>query len=197
MKWMVLGSLLAAACASHGGAGDSTGGLQMHDGGVNPLPGEKCGAVAACSNSTTKTYQQCQAAGPPCVGRFITSDNQTFNCASCSDCMAAAGLVTGWCGPGDAMCAMGGNNHNDCITCCQTAHMSGSDLYTMTYQKCLCDTPGDCALDCQTDFCQTGTIGDPFCQICIQQSTCDPTTKCRMDSDCSAFIDCAMTCPAM
>ena len=43
----------------------------------------------------------------------------------------------------------------------------------------------------------TGTIADLFCQVCIQQSTCDPTTKCRADSDCSAYLDCAMTCPAM
>src|SRR5437879_3571918 len=99
MKWMVLEGVLLSACASHDGAGDTTGGLQHSDDDVPSLPGEKCGAEAACSNSTSKSYRQCQAPGPPCVARFITSDGQTFNCVSCSDCMAAAGLVTDWCGP--------------------------------------------------------------------------------------------------
>src|SRR4051794_1035103 len=109
MKWMWLGVLTFSACASHGGAGDTTGGLQQHDGGVPPLPGEKCGAEAVCSSSASKTYQQCQAPGSPCVARFITNDNQVFNCVSCNDCMAAAGLVSGWCGPGDEMCKNAGD----------------------------------------------------------------------------------------
>lgn len=194
MKWM--GFLLLAACASHGGAGDTTGGLQTSDGGVGQLPGEKCGLVAACSSSSTKTYKQCTAPGPPCVSRYETSDNQIFTCTSCTDCTSANGLVSGWCGPDDSMCGQM-TTQADCISCCQTAHQSGSNLYIMTYQRCLCDNPGDCALDCQTDFCQTGTVADPFCSLCIQQSTCDPTTKCMTDTDCTAYVACAMTCPTM
>ena len=194
MKWMLCGVLALAACESRGGAGATTGGLQTYDGGVKPLPGEKCGLEAVCSSSAQKTYKQCQAPGPPCVARYITNDGQAFNCATCSDCSAAAGLVTGWCGPGDEMCKNAATR-NDCLDCCTAAHQTGSDFYLSTYQTCLCDNPGDCALDCGTDFCATGTLSDIFCQFCIQSSTCDPANKCMTNSDCSAYLDCAMTCP--
>jgi hypothetical protein len=194
MKWLGL-ALVLGAC-SHGGAGDSTGGLSSQDGGVPLLPGEKCGPEALCSGSTQKTYRRCQVDGPPCAARFITSDAQSFNCAGCNDCGAAAGLVTGWCGPGDEMCKNEATR-NACITCCQNAHKPGSDYYTMLFQTCLCTTPGDCAVDCQTDYCATGMINDFFCQFCIQNTTCDPSSKCKTNSDCGSFLDCGMTCPAM
>jgi hypothetical protein len=193
MKWTLLGVLAISACASHGGAGDTTGGLQNGDGGVRP--GEKCGVEAACSSSSSKTYKLCTVAGPPCAARYLASDGQSFNCTTCTDCQAANGLIAGWCGPDDSMCKTQGMN--DCISCCQDAHKSGNDLYTMTYQKCLCDNPGDCAADCGSDFCSTGTISDLFCQFCIQQSTCDPSTKCMADPDCSKLLDCVNACPTM
>jgi len=45
----------------------------------------------------------------------------------------------------------------------------------MEYQLCECISPGDCAIDCDGDFCSSGVVGNLVCANCIQQSNCDAT----------------------
>jgi hypothetical protein len=203
-RWGVIAALpmmvLWAGCESHGGASQSTGGLQSTDGGVKMLPGETCGATAQCGGG--KTYKQCTAPGPPCVGRFITSDNQTFMCTSCTDCMAAAAQVTTWCGGSsvdDSKCKT--MTSNACVNCCATDHKTGNDYFNMQLQHCECTSPGACSFECNSTFCLDPTdTSDSLCQSCIQSNataggTCDVSAKCMTDTDCAALLTCVQACP--
>ena len=170
------------------------------DGGVKPLPGEKCGATASCG--TGKTYQQCTVSGNPCSSRFITSDGQAFNCASCSDCQSAAAMVGTWCGGGstgggggnDSACAAKSTT-NECVDCCTTNHSSGYDVFNQALADCECNNPGECQFYCDTSLC-VGSQPDSLCNSCLAQSTtCDSLPECDADTDCSALLACANACP--
>jgi hypothetical protein len=143
-----------------------------------------------------KTYKQCQAPGNPCVARFITSDSQAFNCTACGNCTNAAQMVTTWCGGGDDKCKDEATQ-DLCIDCCIMAHQDGNDYYTEQFQTCACESPGTCALDCETSFCADPTQSDLFCDFCLDSVTtsCDPSSKCMNNADCKALLDCVNACP--
>ncbi len=193
-------TLALAGCASHGGAGATTGAIQTTDGGSKLLPGEKCGANATCGTGT-KTYQSCTVAGASCSERFLTSDGQSYDCASCTDCKDAAAMVTTWCGGSmpnnDAACAMLSSN-TDCTNCCATNHSAGNTFLNNAVADCECNGTGSCAIECEASLCM-GTDADSTCGQCVQEDIsfgeCDETTKCMSNTDCSALLDCANACP--
>jgi hypothetical protein len=198
-------------CASHGGAGATTGSLQMTDGGVSLKPGEHCGSMTACSTTSSKTYETCTVAGANCSERFITSDNQQFPCNSCTDCQAAAMMVTSWCG-GSVTSTTGttGNGGNDqqcaalststaCDNCCVGNHSAGNMFFNNALAQCECGSFGDCSTACAATFCMDPSTTDANCDACIQQSQsfgdCDETSACNANADCAALMTCINACP--
>ena len=204
-----MASLGLAGCASHGGAGGSTGSLQMADGGVSLKPGEKCGSMTTCSTTSTKTYQTCTVSGANCSERFITSDKQSFPCNSCTDCQAAAMMVTSWCGGAATGTTGSGGNDSQCAAlststacedCCVGNHPSGNMFFNDALAQCECGSFGDCADACATTFCVDSSMSDSNCDSCIQESQqllgdCDETSACMANMDCSALLDCINACP--
>jgi hypothetical protein len=155
---------------------------------------QNCGACGVHVSYCSGGVASCQPGFSLCAGGCVDTTSDAANCGACGlACSAGKQCRLGQCVT--ATCASAAN-HNACIDCCQQQQSAGSATYVRLYKTCLCTSPGDCAVDCQTDFCATGSITDTFCQLCIQQSTCDPLPQCKLDAACSAYLACASPCPS-
>src|SRR6478672_3772087 len=88
----LLGALWLAGC---GGAASSPGGM------------ESC-QTQLCTGGAG-SYKLCSAPGAASC-RYVTSDMQTFACASCSNCTAAATMVASWCSTAGGSTTTGGTS---------------------------------------------------------------------------------------
>jgi hypothetical protein len=166
---------------------------------MTPAPGETCTPTTCAAGS----YSKCLVSSPSCSERFLTSDGQSFACASCLDCQAAAAQVANWCNPGtnptgDAACAAM-TDANACGTCCQNNHSAGASRWLSLVTTCECNTPGDCIFECSATFCANQNA-DTTCADCIEQNIgsgqdCDVSPSCNANADCAAYVSCANNCP--
>lgn len=181
----------------------SDGGHPPLDMGTSSSTVETCAAPAVCG--VLQSYQICTTSGANCSERFVTSDGQSFACASCSNCQAAAQAVTNWCNgsvpapTGDAVCAA--EAQSDCLSCCKTNHAAGNTFFRAALQACECNTPGDCVLECATSLCAGTDTVSSLCSSCIDANAtaggdCDESTLCADNADCDALLSCANACPS-
>ena len=100
-----------------------------------------CGSATACGN-TGVTYQECETStGGSCTSIYYkTSDGQSYNCNSCSDCSTASSSLTSYCSSptarrgGSSTCGSG----YLCCNCSGTEEClsSGGGAYTCASYSC-------------------------------------------------------------
>jgi hypothetical protein len=86
----------------------------------------------------------------------------------------------------------GETSSQSCLDCCSALSPGAIDVYTGTYQACICESPGTCASECGASFC-AGTQPDSACKTCLEgATTCEDKalSACEKDGKCSAFLTC-------
>ncbi len=88
----------------------------------------------------------------------------------------------------------------DCIDCCVTNHMTGYETYLTAFLGCACQT-SVCKTECAATICAaTPANPDAKCDACLngtKTAVCDAPVQsaCSADTDCTALMGCAQTCP--
>jgi hypothetical protein len=87
-----------------------------------------------------------------------------------------------------------------CVTCCQTAYMTGAQDFTNDLGMCACTSPGTCATQCSA-WCSGGSQ-TAACTSCLETSlgssgTCltPVETACSADPACTDYVNCGDGCP--
>jgi hypothetical protein len=166
-------------------------------------------ANMTCTSATCPTggrsYSFCSSSGASdCV--YKGNDGSVFECASCSDCGAAAQRVANWCS-GTASSPSGGGSGDDscfaqatnaCQTCCATNHGQGASLYAQVYLECGCGYCATSACTTAGDVCHGGSSQTSDCASCLNGAfpSCEQqvNSACASSSDCTDFLACAQRC---
>jgi hypothetical protein len=84
---------------------------------------------------------------------------------------------------------------NSCLDCCETRAPNAITAVNDSLKNCLCTSPGSCASECGSSFCQ-GFEADAACATCMNGGAADKCmdtalSACEKNTSCAPFLECA------